>query len=629
MKNGKSSPMPEPRATKVDADYLADIIEKAMKYADSDPETSLMYARKSAEGICTHVFAREIGSPGNARLDKLIELLSNKDCFPERVKIPLRVIQQYGNYAAHIQPDHDSIDRPYIEPCLTALVHVSNWFFLDYLHIGIPSKIVIANNNFEPSPQKEQTEDQIMAANELLVKEMALPFPLRPYQLEGITFLVRSHASLLADEMGLGKTVQSIIALRLILHKSVSKRVLIIAPASLVRNWERELHTWAPSLSCRRIMGSAKDRRATYRLPIQVLITTYEQVRLDALEMDASVHFEIIIVDEGQRIKNRHSRSALACRLLSRTRSWVLTGTPLENNVEDLVSIFLFLNSGLVDVGMSPIEIHSRIQKHFLRRRKKDVLAELPPIIIQDVPVELSGYQEATYTDLWVSRRERIRGQGNSVTEMMMFALITKLKQLCNYDPDSGESVKLDALLLFLEDMTETDDKVILFSQYVQTLMFISQHMGTFPHDIYTGEQSPGERDVILARFRSLPGPRALLMSLQAGGVGLNIQEASTVILFDRWWNPAVENQAIQRAHRFGRTRPLHVIRFLVSDTIEERIEAILQHKQLDFDRYIEKATNAPVSLFTRDELRKILDLSPIVIDEQLGNNNLIMEDTK
>jgi hypothetical protein len=139
----------EPRCA-IDKAYLTDIIVKAMGYADSDPETSLMYARKSAEGICTHVFSHEIGNPGNNRLDKPIELLSNKDCLPERIKIPLQVIQQYGNYAAHVQSDPESIDRFYIEPCLTALVHATNWFFRDYLCTDIPPAVAEVNNEYEP-----------------------------------------------------------------------------------------------------------------------------------------------------------------------------------------------------------------------------------------------------------------------------------------------------------------------------------------------------------------------------------------------------------------------------------------------------------------------------------------------
>jgi SNF2 family DNA or RNA helicase len=594
-----------------DTAYLIGILVKAMTYPDSDPEAALMYARKSAECICTDLFSREVGDPGNNRLDKLIELLSNKDALPERIKIPLKVIQHYGNYAAHVQADRKPIDRPYIAPCLTALVHVANWYFHDYLATEVPPELAAANNAFEPvSPVPSVDPGALDHA--VIAKELGLPMPLREYQWEGVTFLVRSGAALLADEMGLGKTIQTIVAIRLLLRNTVSRRALIVAPASLLRNWEQELRTWAPDLTVRRVRGTAQDRQATYQLPVQVLIASYEHIRSDAIDIHPDVHFELVVLDEAQRIKNRHSRSALACRFLRRSRAWALTGTPLENSIDDLVSIFVFLSPGLVDVGMPPGEVRVRIQPHFLRRRKKEVLSEMPPIVIQDIPLELSGAQDEAYTEAWIGRRAGASATGLPASEATLFAILTKLKQLCNYEPDSGNSVKCDALSVFLEEFTGSDDKVIIFSQYVQTLNFISARLAQFPHDIYTGQHSEDAKEKALMNFKTLPGPRALLISLRAGGVGLNIQEASTVVLFDRWWNPAVENQAIQRAHRFGRTSALHVIRFLVLDTVEERIQQVLHDKQVDFDLYVENAENPAVRLFSREELCKVLELSVI-----------------
>ena len=201
---------------------------------------------------------------------------------------------------------------------------------------------------------------------------------------------------------------------------------------------------------------------------------------------------------------------------------------------------------------------------HFLRRCKRDVLKDLPPIIDQEIPIELQGKQQDVYLRTWDNRGIGLNTSSTGFSTANLFAIITKLKQVCNYDKESGESAKLNVLMDILDTHTAVDDKIIVFSQYVDTLKWLALQIKSIPLEIYHGGLSQQEREKILDRFRNDPGPRCLFISLRAGGVGLNIQEASTVVLFDRWWNPAVENQAIQRAHRFGRERPLHVIRFIV-----------------------------------------------------------------
>ncbi len=446
-------------------------------------------------------------------------------------------------------------------------------------------------------------------ASATIITNPSFPAPLRRYQLAGISFLARRNTALLADEMGLGKTVQTAVALEILLKRKGCNRALIIAPASLLRNWIKELETWTPALVTRILRGSAQDRTALYTLPIQVLVGSYEQIRVDAIKMRSLLRFDIVILDEAQRIKNANSETALACKLISRTHSWALTGTPIENHPQDLISIFQFLKPGLLSFGMTRDYLHARIQPYFLRRKKAAVLKELPPIIVQDLPLELNGQQRSAYLEAWHSRNTLVDEDSGHRGDIWLLALITRLKQLCNYDPMSGESVKFESLKLILESLSGHDDKVLVFSQFVETLKFISENLGYFPHDLFHGEMSDANKFEVLSRFEMSSGPRALLISLKAGGVGLNLQAASKVVLFDRWWNPATEEQAIHRAHRFGRKKHLQVIRFLIINSIEERIRDVLITKNKFFEEFVEKAPSASAPIFTMAELKRILDL--------------------
>ena len=433
-----------------------------------------------------------------------------------------------------------------------------------------------------------------------------LPYPLRAYQRDGVCFLRLSDSALLADEMGLGKTVQTAVALKT--GRKIYRKVLLIVPTSLCLNWERELQIWAQGLAMRRVIGNFEDRAYTYRLPVQILIASYEQVRMDSRRFRGDIRFDLVIVDEAQRIKNLNSETSYACRIIPRDQSWALTGTPLENRPDDLIAIFRFLKPHLLRTGMTRAEIHNAMTGHFMRRTKLDVLEDLPPIMSREIRLELGNGQRQSYDQVCSNLHESIHGVEPKWAAANMLAVLTQLKQLCNFDSKSGESVKLEVVRSLLETIKNSSEKVLIFSQYVRTLEWLSARID-IPHSIFHGGLSLDTREKILDTFRKRSGPRALLLSLQAGGVGLNLQEASTVILFDRWWNPATENQAIQRAHRFGRKMPLQVIRFLVENSVEERIQEVLREKKTLFDEYVEDAPGFSVEQATEDQLRRILEL--------------------
>ena len=427
---------------------------------------------------------------------------------------------------------------------------------------------------------------------------------LRYYQRQGVAFLIRTPRALLADEMGLGKTIQVLVAINLLLQNGQIAKALVITPASLKTNWEREARQWAPSTAVKQVQGDGKDRRTWYGLPVPVLIASYEQVRSDFYLHPPAQKFDLVVLDEAQRVKSPKSATTISIARIITDRLWALTGTPLENRSADLETILRILRPEQVPPDASLIELHEAMQGIFLRRRKRDVLPELPDILETELVVDLTPQQRQTYDAIWDRRTALRRDMGE------IFAVITKLKQICNWDPSTNQSAKLDGLASLIEEVTDVDGKLLIFSQYVETLKWLSPRLSLTNHLFYGG-LSMTERDEQLEWFGRSPGPCALLVSLRVGGVGLNIPDATHIVLFDRWWNPALEDQAINRAHRYGRVLPLTVVKLLAADTIEERIAAMLADKRIAFQRYVEGAPISRTSLRI-DDLYSLLDLPTI-----------------
>jgi SNF2 family DNA or RNA helicase len=456
---------------------------------------------------------------------------------------------------------------------------------------------------------------------ESILSERAMVFPVQPfaYQLEGVAFLYPRHAAVLADEMGLGKTMQAITALRLLLRSGEIQSVLLICPKPLVSNWQREFELWAPELPLLAIEGDQARRRWQWQLSgMPVKIANYEILRRDldliaghagAGPAGSPLRFDLVVLDESQRIKNRQSATSEAVRAIGRGRSWALTGTPVENSPDDLVGIFEFLAPGFLSPQMKPRRMGQTVSDHVLRRTKDQVLRDLPPKMFRDAELELTPQQRESYALAENEGVLRLTSLGRSVTIRHVFELVLRLKQICNFDPATGDSAKLERLEADLEEVAASGRKAIVFSQWVETLKRLARRLERFGPLEYHGRIPAVSREGVIRRFREDRQSHVILISYGAGGVGLNLQSANYVFLFDRWWNPAVEDQAINRAHRIGVSGPVTVSRFLTLQTIEERIDRVLEEKRELFETIFSGAGGPQKLGLTQAELFGLFDL--------------------
>ena len=495
------------------------------------------------------------------------------------------------------------------------------------------------------------------ATREPIEVPAGLTATLRDYQRHGLTWLADltglGLGACLADDMGLGKTV-TLIALHLHRQARTPGPTLVVCPASLLGNWEAEIQRFAPGVGVRRFHGAERDLEglgalgdpgdpgdpgapeASGSAPGFVL-TTYGTMRVDA-EALSRVPWDLVVADEAQHVKNPRSSTARALRTIPSRGRVALTGTPVENDLTELWAILDWCTPGLLGsrnafrkVWAAPIEsgheptkarqFADLIGPFLLRRRKSDpgIAPELPPKTETDHPLGLTREQVVLYEAFVRDTMERIERADPETRRGLVLALLTGLKQICNHPAQflkqsgavrlAGRSEKLELLDELLATILSEDGAALVFTQYVALARLLESHLAAagVPHQFLHGGTPVREREAMVARFQAGEVP-VFLLSLKAGGTGLNLTRADHVIHVDRWWNPAVEEQATDRAYRIGQTRPVQVHRLLTRGTIEERIADLLTRKRALADAVLGRG-DAALTELSNEELRDLVTL--------------------
>ncbi len=455
-----------------------------------------------------------------------------------------------------------------------------------------------------------------------------IPHKLYSYQIIGVEFLLKNDHALLADDMGTGKTVMTLIALKLLFQKGLIHHVLILCPKSVIYEWRRHLDEWAPELIYTQIQGQSDIRRLTWSKLFHVYISSYDTFASDMLEnrIIAPQLFDTVIIDEAHNIKNPKTRRFRALKKLSAFKRWALTGTPIQNSIEDLYTIFEFIHPGY----LSKIDLYpnifdesehetllKKIEPHFIRRRKIDVLADLPAKQRQEFWLELDEDQRIEYNIVnGQIRDELINIDKNSPYLRRFFRnKLFQLKQICNFATNKITSPKTDLLIKQIEEIVSGENKIIIFTQFltqgIDKIINIIKH--NFGVAVIQGKQSDQEREREIERFKKLKDINVLVASIRAGGEGLNLTEASYVVHFDHWWNPAVMWQAEDRVHRPGQTRGVNIYSYWMEDSVDERIYNILQNKQKLIKNTIETMAKDEIEqILTNEDMYTIFDIEPV-----------------
>ncbi len=464
---------------------------------------------------------------------------------------------------------------------------------------------------------------------------------LRDYQISGVKWLYMickcDFGGILADEMGLGKSLQTILLLKKLLMEQKDAKFLIVCPTSLVYNWENEILKFAPELNYQVFMGNRLDRRsALNRFKGNIYITSYGLLRED-LEFYQQISFRVFTIDEAQNIKNPKTGLTKAVKSITSQTKIALTGTPIENSIIELWSIFDFIMPGFLsnlmkfrtkyrinedfDMETNRLLAHlkEQVKPFILRRKKKDVVKDLPDKIENNIYIDLTDEQKKIYAaEVHTVREEMdelVRSGGFTRNKMLILTLLTKLRQICiapslvieNYE---GESSKIENLMKIIKEVIQNGHKILLFTSFKKALELVRSRLDEESISSYTiAGDVPGKQRQILVDAFNKDNTNVFLIMLKSGGTGLNLTSADVVIHLDLWWNPQAENQATDRTHRIGQTKNVEVIKLICKGTIEEKILKLQEKKKILSDKMIENDMDDSTYLqqLTEQDIRDLL----------------------
>ncbi len=429
---------------------------------------------------------------------------------------------------------------------------------------------------------------------------------LRPYQLEGVEWLLKNERCILADDMGLGKTIQVIKAINLLIEQESINKVLIVSPISLIKNWEEEFEKWYPEMEIYRVLSKDSNISIIKALSnFNILITNYERLRTDSTIFE-EFDFDLIVADEVHRVRNDNSQISKSFNKISSLRLWALTGTPIENNIEDLINLAGYISPSLFskkDIKRNELYIKEQIRPYILRRNKKQVLTELPEIIENFVPVDLTKQQREEYEKIWITRKSIVNSEGS------YFSVLSKLRNICDGDEEYLKNAKVKEALKILKNTIPFDEKVIIFSYYKTPLVALETALLDEKISFQTilGDDDLTTREKNIEHFKNDPNIKILLASSRVAAEGLNLTVANNVIFLNRWWNPSSNNQARDRVNRMGQEKTINIYNIYCTNTVEERLNEILSEKgslyEKMVDGLIESIEDIPIDYLIEDQI--------------------------